>query len=73
MKTPNLLSEAKRGLQRGPKDLFQRKISKKVSVTISIGVAERTEDNKTPEMVIKAADQALYKAKEKGRNRVCVL
>ncbi len=42
-----------------------------VSVTISIGVAERGEDPTTPEEVLKAADKALYKAKNRGRNQVC--
>lgn len=41
-----------------------------VSVTISIGVASRSPERKLPEQVIKAADQALYRAKEKGRNCV---
>jgi diguanylate cyclase (GGDEF)-like protein len=39
-----------------------------VSVTISIGVAERDERFNQPQDVIKAADAALYKAKKKGRN-----
>jgi diguanylate cyclase (GGDEF)-like protein len=43
---------------------------KRVSVTISIGVAERSDKHPTPEAVIKAADQALYRAKKAGRNRV---
>lgn len=42
-----------------------------VSVTISMGVAERDAGHPDPEAVIKAADQALYRAKEGGRNRVC--
>jgi diguanylate cyclase (GGDEF)-like protein len=41
-----------------------------VSVTVSIGVAERNERYDTPRAVIKAADRALYRAKEKGRNRL---
>ncbi|MGF6693400.1 diguanylate cyclase (GGDEF)-like protein [Metapseudomonas resinovorans] len=41
-----------------------------VSVTISIGVAGRDAEQRTPEEVIKAADQALYSAKSAGRNRV---
>lgn len=45
---------------------------RKVAVTISIGVAERSDDHATPDAVIKAADQALYRAKRAGRNRVSV-
>ena len=41
-----------------------------VSVTISIGVAQRDERNSTPADVLVAADRSLYRAKEKGRNRV---
>ncbi|MBN2865438.1 MAG: GGDEF domain-containing protein [Thiotrichales bacterium] len=39
-------------------------------VAVSIGIAPRNKEFKTPEAVIKAADQALYQAKEMGRNRV---
>jgi len=42
-----------------------------VSVTISIGVAERDDDHPLPMDVMKKADQALYLAKGAGRNRVC--
>ena len=42
-----------------------------VQVTISIGVAQGRSSMTTPENVIKAADQLLYKAKEAGRNQVC--
>ena len=42
----------------------------KLSVTVSIGVAERNEKNPTDEAVVKAADRALFRAKKKGRNRV---
>lgn len=44
--------------------------SKKLHVTISIGVAEKNETYSTPEEVRKAADKALYRAKKKGRNCV---
>jgi diguanylate cyclase (GGDEF)-like protein len=41
-----------------------------LSVTVSIGVAEPSTRYRLPEQVIQAADQALYRAKHKGRNRV---
>jgi diguanylate cyclase (GGDEF)-like protein len=41
-----------------------------ISVTISIGVAESGGRLDTPEAVVQAADKALYRAKDKGRNRV---
>jgi GGDEF domain-containing protein len=43
---------------------------KQVQITISIGVAAWSPENPTPETVMKAADLALYRAKEKGRNQV---
>lgn len=43
-----------------------------VSVTISMGIAERSSQRSTPEEVIKAADQALYKAKAAGRNQIAL-
>ncbi|MGH8354411.1 MAG: GGDEF domain-containing protein, partial [Pseudomonas sp.] len=39
-----------------------------VSVTVSIGVAERQLDQREPLAVLKAADKALYSAKSAGRN-----
>jgi diguanylate cyclase (GGDEF)-like protein len=41
-----------------------------ISVTISIGVAEPGARTRDVEQVIQAADKALYRAKEGGRNRV---
>ena len=43
----------------------------KLQVTVSIGVASRNDKRTNPEQVIKTADQALYKAKKGGRNKVC--
>jgi len=42
----------------------------RVIITVSIGVAEPDGRNATPEQVIQAADKALYRAKQGGRNRV---
>lgn len=39
-----------------------------VSVTVSMGVAERQAEQRSAEAVIKAADEALYSAKGAGRN-----
>lgn len=44
--------------------------AKDVKVTASIGLAERSDNRRTPKDVIAAADKALYKAKGAGRNRV---
>ena len=41
-----------------------------VQVTVSIGLAD-SRDDRRPAAVLKAADQALYAAKQEGRNRVC--
>jgi diguanylate cyclase (GGDEF)-like protein len=43
---------------------------KQVQITVSIGVAEKNGELRDPEEVIKAADKALYKAKQGGRNRI---
>lgn len=48
-----------------------RHASKTTSVTISIGVAAKNGKLATPDEVIQAADKALYRAKNKGRNQVC--
>jgi len=45
----------------------------KLRVTVSIGVAEWDKDLQyTYEMLMSAADEALYQAKREGRNRVCL-
>ena len=39
-------------------------------VTVSIGVAAPSGKARTPMQVVKAADEALYRAKKGGRNRL---
>jgi diguanylate cyclase (GGDEF)-like protein/PAS domain S-box-containing protein len=42
-----------------------------VSVAVSVGVSTRQTDEDTVDSLLQAADTALYKAKNSGRNRVC--
>jgi diguanylate cyclase (GGDEF)-like protein len=41
-----------------------------LAVTISVGVAVACENTRTVEALVRAADEALYRAKDAGRNRV---
>ena len=43
-----------------------------VGMTVSIGVANLPDDTLDVENLVRKADQALYRAKKEGRNRVCV-
>ena len=45
-------------------------ITKELKVTVSVGIAERSAKYPTKDDVMKAADQALYRSKKAGRNRV---
>jgi diguanylate cyclase (GGDEF)-like protein len=58
-------------LPEGPKP--KGKPPKKVSVTVSIGAAGRSDQRSAPSEVITFADRALYQAKREGRNRVQVV
>ena len=44
----------------------------KIKVEVSIGVAGFPQDSTRPQALIDKSDQALYRAKESGRNKVCV-
>ncbi|HKW61344.1 MAG TPA: GGDEF domain-containing protein [Candidatus Acidoferrum sp.] len=62
---------------RGPRDAEKRtegalepEPHQSVTITISAGVAENSKELSTPELVLKAADGALYRAKECGRDCV---
>jgi diguanylate cyclase (GGDEF)-like protein len=45
--------------------------TKLLSVTVSVGAAEPEVERQPPAQVLNAADEALYRAKKGGRNRVC--
>lgn len=49
----------------------KRPEGKRTKVTVSIGLSQRTDKQEDPSDVMKKADRALYKAKDKGRN--CVI
>lgn len=63
-----MLRSWKRPRQRPDEKTGERK-AKELSVAVSIGVAS-TEGNDPYEVVLKRADQALYRAKRNGRNRI---
>jgi diguanylate cyclase (GGDEF)-like protein len=50
--------------------LAQEQPAGSVSVTVSIGAANDSAERATPELVLEAADKALYRAKANGRNRL---
>jgi diguanylate cyclase (GGDEF)-like protein len=55
-----------------PSDAKKKRTKRRgtLSVTVSMGLADSSSGDGSPEVVIKRADQALYRAKEAGRNRV---
>ena len=59
--------ERRSDITKNPKQI---KRSRQTSVTISIGVAERDARYSNPSQIINAADNALYRAKRDGRNRI---
>jgi diguanylate cyclase (GGDEF)-like protein len=59
-----------RSKRKKEKVLTDRGPGQRVPVTISIGVAEKNERHGKADQVVKAADRALYRAKEGGRNQV---
>ena len=66
--TPFIINRASR--RKGDRR-FRKKKNKAVKVTVSIGVADSRADISSPWDVLKLSDKALYRAKAKGRNRVC--
>lgn len=66
------IRSSKRSRRKPKKPLPRNTSRKKVSVTVSIGVADSSGREVKAQDVIKAADKALYRAKRAGRNRVSV-
>lgn len=56
--------------RRRPRRPRRRSGARQLAVTISIGAAHRRSDDPAPDAVVQRADAALYKAKERGRNRI---
>jgi diguanylate cyclase (GGDEF)-like protein len=56
--------------EHGTKRRGEGSAEESLSVTVSIGACAPRKDVRTPAQVIKAADEALYRAKQGGRNRV---
>jgi GGDEF domain-containing protein len=70
---PFSLRSWRRPMKKPDPDKLRPRATKKpktLSVTVSIGMADTSGDDDTSEVVLKRADQALYRAKIKGRNRV---
>ncbi len=66
----NEATRGRKGKAHAIRKLAQESAPSTLSVTVSIGVAEYTSQHSSPELVLEAADKALYRAKEGGRNRV---
>jgi PleD family two-component response regulator len=58
-----------KGRSRRGNPRFKKMPPQTLSVTVSIGAADSAKSGE-PQRVLKMADRALYKAKERGRNRV---
>jgi diguanylate cyclase (GGDEF)-like protein len=67
--TPFKVRDGDRRKKSGKKRKIRAHARKQVPVTVSIGVAACDHDQLTTEQVLRAADKALYRAKQSGRNR----
>jgi diguanylate cyclase (GGDEF)-like protein len=50
----------------------RKKSSRKVNLTVSLGISTFPEDGRNEDDLLKKADEALYNAKDLGRNSVCI-
>lgn len=67
---PFVIRGSERPAEKPKRRLFLWRPRQTLSVTVSLGAAERKGWRQAPEEVLKEADSALYKAKKKGRNRL---
>lgn len=51
---------------------YQQRCQRPLQVTASIGVATVSQAEVAPDAILKVADRALYRAKNSGRNMVCI-
>ena len=67
---PFIVRNKKRPKEKSAKKPTKSANTQKLNVTVSIGVAENQLKYNSTQVIMKSADNALYKAKKKGRNRV---
>ena len=75
LKNFNLSDAAFKFAENLRKEIEKQKLvweGKPIPVTISLGVSTLHPGEKMPDLMVHRADAALYRAKEEGRNRVCV-
>ena len=71
--TENAIAIAERVREEIAKEQIEIKQNQTLSITVSCGVAAINKDMVNPKDLIEIADNALYKAKKEGKNRVCYL
>lgn len=67
-----LMAEGIRKTMEGNRDFGDITKDLKIRITVSAGVAAFPVDGHSESEVMRKADQALYKAKKTGRNKVCI-
>jgi diguanylate cyclase (GGDEF)-like protein len=67
---PFIVRNKKRPRKKSDKKPTKTDNTQKLNVTVSIGIAENQAKYNSTQDIMKSADNALYKAKKKGRNRV---
>ncbi len=67
---PFIIRNKKRPKEKSAKKSTKSDNSQKLNITVSIGVAENQAKYNSTQDIMKSADNALYIAKKKGRNRV---